>query len=410
MITGIPVYNIFYDQSCSSFKIESLLNGNLIQVTGWQSGIEMLNKMNLSIDNIFIKAKYGFEISPYEVISHIATKYVLAEFTSSTHNVCLIIDKTAQSEYDVPELFNELADLDGDWDIYFPFDRAFYNENARFEAYAFGQMWGLDAFFLTKKGAKIISEINIVRQPLDEEILDLSSASKINVYYNDSESFFYKENPLRNVSRNEAIESAIYSTDHWTDDSRRQIQFLLRRLNELASQHGIELILSYGSLLGYIRHGGIMPWDDDVDLLLSDREIERFIEILKNEDAIKCTQEKWRHIDYYKVWLNSGDEIPGLNYRFPFIDIWLFQKRNGYIILEDGIEIPVSSFYPLQKVIFEESSYYIPADPLQSLDLTYKNWRTDLFIYPWNHRLEQPVNRILSAKISVDSNGKIIKA
>lgn len=92
-----------------------------------------------------------------------------------------------------------------------------------------------------------------------------------------------------------------------------------------------------------------MPWDDDVDLLLSDREIERFIEILKNEDAIKCTQEKWRHIDYYKVWLNSGDEIPGVNYRFPFIDIWLFKEQNGYIILDDGIEIPVSSFFPCKK-------------------------------------------------------------
>ncbi len=406
----IPVYNIIYDRTYKSFKVEYVLSGNLTRATEWRSVVEMLTKMNLFVDNSFMKSKYGFELSSYEIVSHLATKYVLNQFNNSTYNACLVIDKTSESEYDIQELFNELNELaDDDWDIYFPFDRAFHDENTDVEPYTFGHVWGLDAFFLTRKGAEILSKVNSIKQPLDEEILDLASKDEINVYYNNSKAFSYKVNLLRNASRNEAVKLAIYNTDYWTDDSKRQIQFLLQRLSELSSECSIEPMLGYGSLLGHIRHGGIMPWDDDVDLLLSRKEIEDFSEVINNEADLRCTRERWRHIEYYKIWLNSGDEIPGFNYRFPFIDIWLFDERNESITLDDGIEIPTNSFYPFKKVIFEKSGYYIPADPMRSLDLTYKNWRTDLFIYPWNHRLERPVNRILSAKILVDVNGRIIE-
>ena len=60
---------------------------------------------------------------------------------------------------------------------------------------------------------------------------------------------------------------------------------MVQFIDRICRESGIQYSLSGGSLLGSIRHGGFIPWDDDIDLMLVRTEYNRLIEqILKSPE------------------------------------------------------------------------------------------------------------------------------
>jgi len=57
---------------------------------------------------------------------------------------------------------------------------------------------------------------------------------------------------------------------------------LLAFLKELCEKHGLQYCLVAGNVLGAVRHGGFIPWDDDIDIGVKVENIARFEEIVKN--------------------------------------------------------------------------------------------------------------------------------
>lgn len=53
---------------------------------------------------------------------------------------------------------------------------------------------------------------------------------------------------------------------------------LLKQFDEVCKLHSFKYSLAGGTLLGAIRHGGFIPWDDDIDVLMPRDDYERFIE------------------------------------------------------------------------------------------------------------------------------------
>ncbi len=52
---------------------------------------------------------------------------------------------------------------------------------------------------------------------------------------------------------------------------------ILRELDRVCKEAGIRYYLAYGSCLGAIRHKGFIPWDDDIDVVMTTTEMEKLV-------------------------------------------------------------------------------------------------------------------------------------
>ena len=71
------------------------------------------------------------------------------------------------------------------------------------------------------------------------------------------------------------------------DATLRRLQLaeleLLEEADRICRKCGIHYNIIAGTLLGAVRHGGFIPWDDDADIALLRPEYERFREAVRNE-------------------------------------------------------------------------------------------------------------------------------
>lgn len=57
---------------------------------------------------------------------------------------------------------------------------------------------------------------------------------------------------------------------------------VLKQIDRVCSQLGLSYYLAHGSLLGAVRHGGFIPWDDDLDIAMSRPDYNRLLEFFDN--------------------------------------------------------------------------------------------------------------------------------
>ena len=93
------------------------------------------------------------------------------------------------------------------------------------------------------------------------------------------------------------------------DKELKELQLdILQCVHDFCQQRGIAYFLSYGTLLGAVRHKGYIPWDDDIDIEMTRPNYERFIR--EFEDAyphlsLCCPEKDW---GYYAPYGNVFDD------------------------------------------------------------------------------------------------------
>lgn len=54
-------------------------------------------------------------------------------------------------------------------------------------------------------------------------------------------------------------------------------------VKRICNEHKLRYFLAYGSMLGAVRHGGFIPWDDDLDIAMPREDYDEFIKICEQE-------------------------------------------------------------------------------------------------------------------------------
>ena len=58
---------------------------------------------------------------------------------------------------------------------------------------------------------------------------------------------------------------------------------LLKEIDRICRKYKIKYALDSGTLLGAVRHGGFIPWDDDVDVMFTRKNYEMFAKVVRRE-------------------------------------------------------------------------------------------------------------------------------
>ena len=121
--------------------------------------------------------------------------------------------------------------------------------------------------------------------------------------------------------------------EHLRECQLKQLS-ILEVIDGICRKHDIDYWLEGGSLLGAVRHGGFIPWDDDVDIAMKEEDLKRFCQIAPGElpdDLFLQTREtdpgskesgitKVRSLN--SIYIEDGDHFVGDYCKGVYVDIF----------------------------------------------------------------------------------------
>jgi len=170
-------------------------------------------------------------------------------------------------------------------------------------------------------------------------------------------------------------------------------------------KNNIDYIIDAGTLLGSIRHGGLIPWDDDIDIMIIGKNIDEIDlmlhKILKGESNIIIKRSSRNNL--IKLFLNGNYNV--------WVDVFpsiLNASGDKYYLLPPWEKnwISKNELYPIKKYKFGPLLLSGPNDSKSYLNRKFPFW--NIFISKYRHDKNNDDKNVLFKTINWITNIHII--
>lgn len=124
---------------------------------------------------------------------------------------------------------------------------------------------------------------------------------------------------------------------------KNRILLLLDYIADVCTKNNLTFYLGYGSALGAVRHGGFIPWDDDLDIMMPRADYNRFVELCSsNNKSVKVytSENILGYIHYFAKVVDASTKIENRYMRENeemgvFVDIFPMDEVS---VLDENLE------------------------------------------------------------------------
>lgn len=152
--------------------------------------------------------------------------------------------------------------------------------------------------------------------------------------------------------------------DQGIKELQAKILEVMLYIDKVCRRDNITYFIMGGTALGAVRHGGFIPWDDDLDIFMTPSEYKKFKTAFEKDNSDKFVIQEWSTVDgyleYSKVRMNGT----------TFIEEH-FKDRTD---MHHGIYVDIMILHKCKMSMLNQKRIYLESKFVTLYALSQRNW------------------------------------